>query len=277
MKYFAIFLLGKLLQKCHGNYFKMNQFYIKINCITNKMKVRLLTKTAKQPIRSKFGFDIFSDNDDLYDIKTGTVLQIKTSLKIEITDGFTAIIYIDNNFAKQHGFILLGNLVQNYEELHITMYKLFDSDNCHIKCGDKIGYILIHQLHKQHVSLVAELIPHTSQPNNFMTDIIDESFEQNIQNNDEIDNDKIDQLRQSATDLIFDEYNDDTYNPKFKNVDQDEQKRKVHDMTCFFDQKGNCHPSHTMGQLFNDKIFVCYNHRNMSNSMFAKLNKALVQ
>ena len=46
---------------------------------------------------------------------------------------------------------------------------------------------------------------------------------------------------------------------------------------CFFSSKGACHPLQTMGQIFGDKIYVCHNHRNMSQSQFSKLNKALNQ
>lgn len=68
--------------------------------------------------------------------------------------------------------------------------------------------------------------------------------------------------------------------PPLKFKSKKEMKKITVDLTameCFFSRKGGCHPLQAMGQVFGEKIYVCHNHRNMSQSQFSKINKALNQ
>ena len=227
----------------------MEQF----NTNGSDLKVKLLTKTAKAPFRhhesGDVGYDLFADNEEPINIDVGKHAAVPIGIAIEIPPGHYGRIAPRSGLAFKYGIQTLAGVIDPSFRgmIKVILNNCTHSEGFIINREDKIAQLILEKCSTPSVRIVAELSE---------TDRGEGGFGSTDKNPAEI-------------------------NPpiKFKSQKQNSNVTKVKSDTvakkCFFKSKGGCHPLQKMGQVFGEKIYVCHNHRNMSNSQFASINEAL--
>lgn len=110
----------------------------------NNVKVRIITTTAKQPVRanpSDAGLDLFADEELL--IKKDSLAKIKTGIAIELPEKTVGLIF-DRSSLGSKGLKVHGGVIdQGYRgEIIVVIYNHSNSDY-KIELGDKIAQLIV--------------------------------------------------------------------------------------------------------------------------------------
>ena len=126
------------------------------------MKVKLLTETAKLPLRAiqgSAGYDLFSDNDEEITISNGYPKAVSTGVAMAIPDGYVGLIQPRSGLAFKKGIDHLAGVIDNgYTgeiKLLLTSHKVGDS--LKINRGDRVAQIVVVPCYMEELELVSSL------------------------------------------------------------------------------------------------------------------------
>ena len=126
------------------------------------MKVKLLTETATAPERkSKLagGYDLFSDNDEVIHIVTGSPKTISTGIAVQIPKGYVGFIKPRSGLAFAKGVDHLAGVIDaDYTgeiKLLLTSHSVYGE--LRVERGNRVAQLVVIPCYGEAVELVSEL------------------------------------------------------------------------------------------------------------------------
>ena len=112
------------------------------------MKVKLLTATAKMPVRStsgSAGYDIYSDNDEVIHIVHGNPQSVSTGIAMAVPEGYVGLVQPRSGLAFKDGIDHLAGVIDHdYRgELNLLLTSHSTYGELRIERGDRVAQIVV--------------------------------------------------------------------------------------------------------------------------------------
>ena len=126
------------------------------------MKVKLLTGTAKAPIRSTAGaggFDLFADNDKAILLTNGYPQVVSTGVAMAIPEGFVGLIQPRSGLAFKHGVDHLAGVIDHdyTGEVKLLLTSHSEAGSLIVNRGDRVAQIVVVPCYMGKIEITAEL------------------------------------------------------------------------------------------------------------------------
>ena len=112
------------------------------------MKVKLLTDTAKAPLRAvagSAGYDLFADNEEPIHIVTGTPKVVSTGVAMEIPEGYVGLVQPRSGLAFKKGVDHLAGVIDHgyTGEVKLLLTSHSTYGELRIERGDRVAQIVV--------------------------------------------------------------------------------------------------------------------------------------
>jgi dUTP pyrophosphatase len=110
--------------------------------ITNKLKVKRLTETAKLPTKahpSDLGYDLYSD--ETVSIDGNSAIKVKTGIAVGFPENWGGFIKDRSSMASK-GFAVIGGVIDNAYIGELSVVITYKRGNTTIQKGDKIAQLV---------------------------------------------------------------------------------------------------------------------------------------
>ena len=112
------------------------------------MKVKLLTATAKMPVRStpgSAGYDIYSDNDEVIHIVKGNPQAVSTGIAMAIPEGYVGLVQPRSGLAFKSGIDHLAGVIDHgyTGEVKLLLTSHSTYGELRIERGDRVAQIVV--------------------------------------------------------------------------------------------------------------------------------------